>query len=168
MFFREQLSGRHHLGDFSCGNRALDVWLATSALHADGAGTSRTYVWLDEGGCVVAYFALAPHVVRRDGLPLTLGRGSPTSIPSILLGKLALAAHLHGQGHGSVLLVDALEVALRGIMHVGGRLVVVDAINDQAHRFYQHYGFSPFPAKPDGRLGLKASDAARSIGLEWP
>lgn len=168
MFFREQLRRDHNLEAFSCGKSALDVWLVRSALDADRGGTSRTYVWVNDIGDVVAYFALAPHLVRRDDLPRSIARGAPTMIASILLAKLALATHLHRQGLGAALLADALAAALAGVMHVGGRLVVVDAIDSEAERFYERHGFVPMPSTPGGRLVLKVSDAARSLGMEWP
>lgn len=167
MFFRERLRGDHRIEGFQCGKSALDVWLVRSALHADRAGTSRTFVWIDENGDVTAYFAVTPHLVRREDTPPGLARGAPSTIPSILLAKLALVKHLHGQGLGGALLADALTTALGGVLQVGGRLIVVDAIDDEAHRFYEKHGFSPMPGSPPGRLALKASDAARSLGLEW-
>jgi len=48
-------------------------------------------------------------------------------------------------GTGEILLVDALKVAngmSRKIASVG---VVVDAIDASAHRFYESFGFIPFP-----------------------
>lgn len=100
-------------------------------------------------------------------MPTKTGRGSPDAIPSILLARLALATSLQGEGWGSVLLVDALGVAVEAVRKVGGRLLVVDAIDDDAVGFYEHHGFSEVPENPR-RLVMKASDAARTLGLHWP
>jgi hypothetical protein len=40
---------------------------------------------------------------------------------------------------------------------------VVDALDDDARRFYEHFGFLPGPSRPS-RLFRKASDIARAIG----
>jgi hypothetical protein len=50
---------------------------------------------------------------------------------------------------------------------VGGRLIVVDGIDDRAAAFYAAHDFTPCPGRPD-RLVLKASDAAASLGLPLP
>lgn len=167
--FRERLRPDHDLTAFSSGDATLDHWLHRSALTADRAGTARTYVWVDEFGAVRAYFSLVPHVVRRADLPAKLGRGSPDLIPAVLLARLALAEKLHGQPErwGTVLLLDALHVAVTAIRRVGGRLIVVDAIDDKAKSFYEHHDFKPVSSDPY-RLVLKASDVARALDVPWP
>lgn len=166
-FFSERLRDDHELGRFRSGNATLDAWLHDHARRADRAGTGRTYVWMEETGAVVAYYTLAPHVVRRSDIPAKTGRGSPDAIPSILLARLALATSLQGEGWGSVLLVDALGVAVGAVRKAGGRIVVVDAVDDEAAGFYEHHGFAPVSDNPR-RLVMKASDAAKTLGLAWP
>lgn len=143
----------------------LDKWLRESALTADRAGTARTFVWTEDDD-VVAYFSLAPHEVRRETLPKRLGHGAPQSIPAILLARLALDSRLHGRGLGQQLLVDALSRAVAAVVAAGGRLLMVDAIDQRAASFYEHHGFRR-PSAATLRLAMKASDAARSLGLEW-
>jgi predicted N-acetyltransferase YhbS len=142
----------------------LDKWLRESALTADRAGTARTFVWTEEND-VVAYFSLAPHEVRRDTLPRQLGHGAPDAVPAILLARLALDSRLQGQGLGQQLLVDALSRAGAAVVAAGGRLLVVDAIDQRAASFYEHHGFRRL-AGNTLRLAMKASDAARSLGFE--
>lgn len=167
MFFRERLRHEHDPSRFTSGNDVLDAWLTEHALRADRSGSARTYVWIDDGDRVVAYYSLAPHIIRREELSSSFGRGSPDRIPSILLARLALDRSLQGQGMGGALLADALAVAVEAIQKAGGRLIVVDAIDETAAAFYEHHGFL---AVPDNafRLVLKASSAARSLGLSWP
>lgn len=130
-------------------------------------GTARTRVWVEPEDVVIGYFSLAPHLVTRDEVDRRLGRGSPHAIPSILLARLALGVTRHGRGEGSLLLVDSLTVAIDGMRDLGGRLIVVDAIDVKAHAFYRKHGFTPCPGRPD-RLVMKASDAAVTLGLPWP
>jgi GNAT superfamily N-acetyltransferase len=167
VFFSERLRPDHDLSAFSSGKDALDRWLRDHAVHADRTGSGRTYVWLDESGAVVAFFTLAPHLVRREETAPAVARGAPDVIPSILLARLALDRSLHRKGHGAALLADALAVALDAMRRAGGRLIVVDAIDAAAAAFYERHGFVPVPGNPY-RLVIKASVAARSLSLPWP
>lgn len=161
----ERLDPAHDVDNFSCGNEELDLWLRNAASTADRAGTARVYVSLD-GTTVAGYFAILPHHVRRVDVPSRIGRGAPDTIPGFLLARLALAEDLHGGGRGGGLLALALEKILEAIAIGGGRLIVVDAIDEPAIAFYQHYGFRPTPADP-ARLVMKGSTAAASLAIDW-
>jgi predicted N-acetyltransferase YhbS len=132
----------------------------TAALNADRSGTARTFVWSDADR-VVAYFSLCPHEVRRDSLPAKIGRGSPNVVPAILLARLARHVELADQHVGGQLLIDALSRAVDAVEAAGGRVIVVDAIDDAAVGFYTHFGFTPTPVP--ARLVMKASDARGSL-----
>ncbi|MGE4428630.1 MAG: N-acetyltransferase [Solirubrobacteraceae bacterium] len=163
----EPLAERHQVEAFRCGVPDLDEWLARHAHGAAGHGT-RTHVLTDRVGTrVLGYFAIAPHLVARDELPRSIGRGGPARIPAILLAKLALAAELQGEGLGNELLVHALRTIVRAARIAGGRLLVVDALDDGAAAFYRARGFVDVPAG-DRRLVLKLSTAARLLGEPWP
>lgn len=167
MLFSERLRADHDLSDFSSGNPSLDEWLRGAALVADRSGTGRTYVLVDDPGDVVAYFTLAPHLIRRSEVPARAAHGAPDAIPSVLLARLALHESLHGQGIGGALLAHALGVALEAVRTAGGRLVVVDAIDEDAASFYVHHGFVRVPEDPY-RLVIKVSVVARSLSIPWP
>ncbi|MDT5277773.1 MAG: hypothetical protein QOG95_4705, partial [Mycobacterium sp.] len=47
-----------------------------------------------------------------------------------------------------------------------GRLVVVDALDDEAQSFYEHYHFVPV-RKRERRLVMKVSTAAKALGERW-
>jgi GNAT superfamily N-acetyltransferase len=160
----EPLGDGHAITDFSCGVVELDEWLTRSARTAAAKHVGRTYVWVtdDAPGVVLGYFTLAPHVVRRAEVPGRIGRGSPDSIPAILLARLALTHTLHGHGQGGRLLVDALHRALDAVAVAGGRLVVVDAIGREATGFYEHHGFTRLAEHQ--RLYRKVTDIARDLG----
>jgi GNAT superfamily N-acetyltransferase len=163
----EALRSSHVLDRFTCGTAPLDEWLKQHARNATGQGT-RTYVLVDtETNSIVGYFAIAPHLVERDAIPAQIGRGAPQQIPAILLAKLALEERSQGTGLGRVLLVRALEKIVEAAKHAGGKLVVVDAIDDEAAKFYEHHGFVPVPGNPH-RLVMKMSTVARELGVPWP
>ena len=161
------LSADHGLDSFSSGQPAHDDWLLTHARNATGQGT-RTYVLLDEATDEVAgYFAIAPHLLERQAAPRRIGRSAPARIPAVLLAKLALDRRLHGQGPGAELLVHALTTIVDAARAAGGRIVVVDAIDDSAAAFYAAHDFVATPNDPH-RLVMKLSTASKALGLDWP
>jgi GNAT superfamily N-acetyltransferase len=163
----EPLADRHVLEQFACGKTPLDDWLKQHARTATGQGT-RTYVLVDSTtGLVVGYCAIAPHLVEREALPAQIGRGAPQRIPAILLAKLALDERFHGDGLGRELLVRALQLIVESAKKAGGRLVVVDAIDDEAAAFYEQHDFARLPGNRT-RLVMKLSTAARELGIPWP
>jgi GNAT superfamily N-acetyltransferase len=163
----EPLAAGHVLDEFDCGHEALDIWLKQHARRAAGQGT-RTYLLVEKATEVIAgYFALAPHLLERDEAPRGIGRGAPQRIPAILLAKLALQRPLHDQGLGAELLIHALTTIVTAARSAGGRLIVVDAINENAASFYRAHDFQPSPTDAH-RLIMKLSTAAHALGLAWP
>lgn len=163
----EPLSDGYDLNAFSCGHPALDAWLREHAHHATRGGT-RTYLLLEEGSeSIGGYFAIAPHLLEREQAPQRVGRGAPSRIPAILLAKLALHERLHGQGLGAELLVHALTTILAAARAAGGRVVVVNAIDEHAAAFYRAHDFEPSPSDPR-RLILKLSTVAQALDISWP
>ena len=168
MTFRvEPLGDDHGLERFDCGITELNQWLRLHARHATAQGT-RTYVLIDNDTEQVAgYFALAPHLIERHEAPARVGRGAPRHIPAILLAKLALDRSHHGQGLGAELLVRALQTMLVAARTAGGKVAVVDAIDESAARFYEHHDFVPLPGNPH-RLVQKLSNVAKALRQPWP
>lgn len=156
----------HDLAEFDCGNAELDDWLRRHAHTATGQGT-RTYLLVDDDRSVVGYVAIAPHLLRRDEAPKRLARGAPEQIPAILLAKLALDSSVQGQGLGSELLVSALDVVINAARRAGGRVVLVDAIDDAARAFYERHDFELLPGRTH-RLVMKLSSVAKALGAPWP
>ena len=162
-FTSEALRAHHDTTVFSSGNVDLDRWLRDHALHAGAMNTGRTFVWHPGDRVVVAYFTLAAHLLAREALTSRTGRGSPNVIPAILLARLALDGSLQGQGLGAELLWDALSRALAANRQAAARLVVVDAIDERAVSFYEHFGFEPIPGNPT-RLVQKMSSIEAAVG----
>ncbi|MFE6860438.1 GNAT family N-acetyltransferase [Nocardia sp. NPDC057668] len=160
------LTADHDLSQFDCGKDVLNKWLQTRALSADKGMTSKTYVWaFDEDPAVKAYYAIAPTLVDRakDGISSSMAAGF-WSVPAFLLAKFALDKSLQGQGLGTELLVDAVSKMMGAAQASGGRLIVVDAIDDDAFSFYERHDFIPVELTP-GRLVMKMSTALATFGV---
>jgi predicted GNAT family N-acyltransferase len=156
-FVSEELDESHELSQFDCGRAELDRWLRDFARHAQASRTGRTFIWHAGEGVVVAYYTLAAHEVAKVDLPKRVGRGGPDRVPAALLARLALDRKLHGQRLGAQLLVDALARIIEASRKVAVRVVVVDAIDEQAAEFYRHFGFAAVADHPH-RLYQKLSD----------
>ena len=102
-------------------------------------------------------------MVARESLTKRMGRGSPDVIPAILLARLALDGSLQGQGLGAELLWDALSRAVAANRQAAASLVVVDAIDERAASFYEHFGLEPIPGNPT-RLVQKMSSIEAALG----
>lgn len=156
-YLSQVLGDDHHLDAFTCGKVTLDGWLKTQAQRAQGAGTARTYVWTRPGSPdVLAYFSIAPTQVVRTEVPRSF-TGGYSVIPAYLLARLALDHTLQGQGLGGQLLLDALARVVDAATAGGGRLIVVDAIDDQAVAFYRSHDF--ISVGDSRRLYLKVATA---------
>lgn len=157
MYDPQPLNQQHRMDSFDCGKEELNFWLSTSALQAERNRTARTFVWTSDGEHdVVAYYSLAGHLLQKDEVPSKAGRGGPSQIPAVILARLALHKTLQGGGLGGRLLVHALSTALESSRSVAARLIVVDALDEEAARFYEKYGFIRVPGNM--RLVRKMSD----------
>ena len=148
-FVCEVLADRHDSSAFDSTQPTLDDWLRISARDSDGRNLTRTYVWHRGDRVVVAYYTLMPYFIEREVLTKKQVRGVPDRISCYLIARLALDRSLHGQRLGSQLLASALTRAAIGARDLGGRYVIVDAIDDVAASFYRHHGFEPIPGRPD-------------------
>lgn len=158
-FESRSLDDEHRVEAFDCEVESLNSWLHNEARRAQTAGTARTYVWLDERWTdVLAYYSVAPTAVIRDQLSRSQAAGYSADVPAYLLARLALDRSLRGQNLGRQLLVDAIGKCVGAAEAYGGRLIVVDAIDERAVSFYQRYGFAPVKDRPS-RLVLKIATA---------
>ncbi|MFW6639213.1 GNAT family N-acetyltransferase [Nocardiopsis algeriensis] len=160
MFVCRPLNQEHRTDSFTCGKEELDSWLRRSALHARANNTAATFVWCEEGSTeVAAYYSFTSMTLEREELAMAMA--SMHKIPAALLARLALHTRYQGQGLGPVLLVDAFERALVGNEVFAVRFFVVDAMDEDAHTFYEKHGFRGIPGSM--RLYREMSDIAKTL-----
>jgi Acetyltransferases len=126
---------------------------------------TRTFVLVD-GKRIAGYFSLTMGHVLKSDAPPKMVRGTPNyPVGMVLLTRLALDLQYQGQGLGADLLGEALRMAVRGGEVAAARLIAVDAIDDDAIRFYRRHGFVMAPESSD-RLYLRMKDVRRNLGLD--
>jgi GNAT superfamily N-acetyltransferase len=139
----ELLTARHDVTPFSCGEPALDRWLKTRALANQEKGFTVVMV-VHDAGRVVGYYGLAPTAVVAAILPRSIRTGQPPDpIPCLLLGQLATDRSYAGRGIGTGLLKHALARCVAGARLIGGRALVVHALDERAAAFWHRRGFLP-------------------------
>lgn len=160
----ELLNADHDLTDFACGNDELDGWLQRHALAAQQMDSARTFV-ITRASRVVGYFSLTMGSVLRQDAPARLVRGLPGyPVGLVLLARLAVVSSEQGNGYGAFVLAEALMRAVAAGDAAAARLVVVDAIDDEAVNFYERYGFVAAPGHPR-RLYRRMKDIRASLGV---
>lgn len=144
----EPLAEHHDTGSFDCGKPELTEWLRRYALVNQRARAARTFV-VHRQGRVVGYYALAAASVVHAEAPRRVSKGlARHPIPVFLLARLAVDLSEQGAGLGGALLKDALLRAAGAAEEIGARALLVHAMDDEARRFYEHFGFEPSPTDP--------------------
>jgi GNAT superfamily N-acetyltransferase len=96
---------------------------------------------------IAGYFTLCAFGLAPGTIPEAARKHIPRYpvVSATLIGRLAISNDTRGMGLGSVLLAKALHKAYENAAVVGSSMVVVDAIDDRAVRFYQAHGFIELP-----------------------
>ncbi|MDV3469849.1 GNAT family N-acetyltransferase [Stenotrophomonas sp. C3(2023)] len=134
----------HDRDAFTCGVPVLDDYLRKrpSQHHRDGIAT--THVLIDDGepASVLGYCALSAAQLQFEDLnPGDRARLPAYPVPAIRMGRLAVSANAQGRGYGQLLVGHAVNVALAARQTLGVRVLIVDAKDEAAARFYMTYGF---------------------------
>lgn len=160
----ERVDANHDLSAFDSGADDLDDWLRRHALAAQQMDSARTFL-LTSNDRVVGYFSLTMGSVLRADAPAKLVRGLPAyPVGMVLLARLAVDRHEQGKGLGALLLAEALRKAVAAGEAAAARLVVVDAIDETAVRFYQRHGFIRTP-DDELRLYRRMKDIRASLDV---
>lgn len=158
----ERLGPQHDVTTFTAGQDELDRWIRRHGLAAQDMDSARTFVLVSEDG-VIGYFSLTMGSVRRVDAPAKLVRAMPAyPVGMVLLARLAVNRPDQGEGHGALLLAEALRKAVVAGEAAAARLVVVDAIDEQAAAFYARHGFITTPEHPM-RLYRRMKDIRASL-----
>lgn len=158
----EPLTAEHDISAFSCGKPTLDHWLKTRALSNQEKGFTAVLV-VHEDRRVVGYYGLAPTAVVPAILPRSVRTGQPPDpVPCLLLGQLATDTQWAGRGIGTGLVKHALQRCVQAAQLIGGRALMVNAVDEEAAQFWQRRGFMP---SKDDPLVLFRSIAAIAASL---
>lgn len=158
----EPLTPAHILDEFSCGKPSLDRWLQARALSNQEKGFTAVLV-VHEAKRVVGYYGLAPTAIVPSRLPRSIRTGQPPDpVPCLLLGQLATDQNWIGKGIGTGLLKHALQRCVMAASLIGGRALIVNAVDVEAAAFWAGRGF--LPSKDDSLILFRSvADIAASL-----
>jgi predicted GNAT family N-acyltransferase len=141
----------HDRAAFSCGIEALDNYLKKQANQDVAKRVAICFVLTPDGKTIAGFYTLSQYSVDLEKLPEEIARSLPKypEVPATLLGRLAVSEQFRGQGLGEYLLLDALHRSLDQSRHVASAAVVVDAKDEAAKRFYEHFEFLSLPDTPN-------------------
>lgn len=158
----ELLTAAHDLDGFSCGKPSLDRWLETRGLSNQEKGFTAVLV-VHEAHRVIGYYGLAPTAIVPLHLPRSIRTAQPPDpVPCLLLGQLATDQNWIGKGIGTGLLKHTLQRCVTAAGLIGGRALIVNAIDVEAAAFWRRRGF--IPSKDDPLILFRSiADIAASL-----
>ncbi len=144
----EPLSAKHDRSQFSSASELLDRYFREQASQEVKRRIATCFVAESvENQSVAGYYTLTATGIALSAMAETVAKKLPRYpvVPAVLLGRLAVDRRYKGQGLGGVLLADALMRTSRA--ELGVFAMVVDAKDEAAQRFYEHYGFVLLPGE---------------------
>jgi GNAT superfamily N-acetyltransferase len=145
----EPLNSTHKKSDFSCGKELLDIYLHRQANQDIKRKLAVCFVIKEiETELIKGYYTLSNGSIDQSDIPFEIQKKLPssyTSIPTILLRRLAIDQRFQGQGIGKLLLIDALKRCHLISKSIGSFAVIVDPLDQEAGLFYKKYGFIKLP-----------------------
>ena len=160
----EPLRREHPRRQFHSGRERVDQWLASKALQHQDKHLSATKVMVDDAETIAGYYTLATGQVDFGDLPVEVVKQLPRRVlPVAVLAWLGVDEKRQGRGFGKLLLAQALRDCWEAGKTFAFVAVILDCINDDAKRFYQHWDFQELPSHPY-RLFLSAKRLKAMMG----
>jgi GNAT superfamily N-acetyltransferase len=146
----ERLGPGHDREGFDCGSAELNDYLKKTARQHLEKGLSQTFVLMNdsEPERILGFLTLTVCEVQAQILPPKLVKRYPQHVPAAKLARLAVAKDRQREGLGKLMMVHALQQAIRVSDSVGIIGFFVDAKNEDARRYYEQYGFMALPDNP--------------------
>jgi ribosomal protein S18 acetylase RimI-like enzyme len=144
------LDARMDRASFDCGEPSLNDYFHQYARqnHDKGLSFCTVIVAVSYPTIPLGYYTLSAAEISKASLPKKAAHGIPKyPVPAIRIGRLAVSHLAKGKGLGARLLQQALHT-IASNKSFGALVVVVDALNDNAAKFYLKYGFLPLTNMP--------------------
>lgn len=158
-YLTEPLDSKHDRQRFFCGENLLDIYIRQQAKQDVKRKLSACFVLVDKDTKRISgYYTLSSNCIASEFIPDSFRKNLPnsySSIPTILIGRLAIDADFQGKGVGKILLIDSLKRCYDTSDSIGAFAVIVDPLDNEAERFYDKYGFIKLPDSEKMFLPMK-------------
>lgn len=129
----------------------LERVLQRYARQSHEAGATKNFLAIDNGDnkTILGFYSLAPGALAYADTRETVRRGlARHDVPGFRLARIATDLRWQGRSLGGQLLVAAARRCLLAAAEVWGVVLIIDAKNDRAARWYTSYGAVPLSGKP--------------------
>ena len=157
---------KHNRKGFDCGEPTLNKYLLEKASQDIHNDYIKLYVATEESeNAVLGYYTLSSSSLPLQDIPEPLRKKLPKyhSVPAVLLGRLAVDKKVQGKGLGSELMGDAIIRSINS--SIAWTVMVVDAKDDNAVKFYKHFLFTPLMDDPK-HLYVRKTDLSSLVFQE--
>ncbi|EMA4784010.1 GNAT family N-acetyltransferase [Providencia huashanensis] len=155
----------HNRAAFDCGESDLNNYLGQTANQHVKKEVARTFVLSDSTipNKVVGFYALSITKVSLTELPPKLASLYPNEVYCALISRLAVDLTEQNKGYGGVVLIDAVKRIIAAAEDMPVPMIIVDAKNTKAKKWYEGYGFKSLPNQPN-RLFMPVKAARDMLG----
>jgi predicted GNAT family N-acyltransferase len=143
---------------FDCGKDVLNNYLTIQVNQDIKRKLSACFVLSNNGVTIEGYYTLSSSSIPLSQFPENLQNKLPksyVSIPTTLLGRLAIDKRFQGRGLGNILLMDALKRCYDISKEIASYAVIVDPLDREAKSFYEQYDFIQLPDSKRMILAMK-------------
>ena len=136
----------HDRKAFECGVPALDEYIRRLAEQHKRRGISSVYVLVDSAApeFILGFYTLSAAEVDVTQLAEVDRKRLPRyPVPCFRMGRLACRTDQQGRGIGKLLVGCAVDRCLKAREQVAAYALIVDAKDEVARSFYEHFGFKP-------------------------
>lgn len=145
----EPLARHHDRAGFSCGVDSLDRYLRTQASQDVRRKANGVFILVEpeQPATILGYYTLCATALPPGDVPAAARKHLPRYplVSATLVGRLAVATARQGERLGAMLLADAVRRAHAAASTIGSSMLVVDALDERAARFYTAHGFEHLP-----------------------
>lgn len=120
---------------FDSGSRELDEWINRFALQDQRANSATTYVSC-AGKLVVGFYSVTVGAVAKQTAPTVTAKSTDSTVPCIVISRLAVDRSYQHRGIGTGLLQDALERSAFLSRAVAAKAVLIHARDSDARSFF--------------------------------
>jgi ribosomal protein S18 acetylase RimI-like enzyme len=158
-------AGRHDRSAFDCGVDRLNTFLKITVSKYVKEDNGQIYAAVKrESGRLAGFHAIGPHAIDVTDFENVTRKRFPKGwdrIPAFYLSMIGVDRFAQGKGLGTFLLGDVFARCLAVSEQIGGRFIVLDAINDKAAALYRRLGFEELTSH-HGRMVISIAKVRRS------